>query len=99
MSVFTRIALFKLHEGVGRDAFAQRLHQTLSALEGLASLQVGLPADAAAEKSWDLSVVLTFQDADALRATLASEPYREAFEGALAQQVHVLKAWNFAAIA
>jgi hypothetical protein len=59
-----RIVLIKL-EGTwscaeGRARLADALSTHVPRRDGLVSLEVGLPADASAEKSWDLSLLLRF---------------------------------------
>jgi hypothetical protein len=91
-----RIVLVKLSSGSERAAIAERIHEALRELPELATLSVGLPADPASEKSWDVSLILRFETLAALEQALASESFRALFERELAPVCQVVKAWSFA---
>ncbi len=92
--MFSRIMLLKLHDASLRQQQAQQLASWLKA-RGLHDFALGLPADAAAEKSWDLSLVLRFADAQSLNEALGGDAFHKALEAQLAGNVQVLKAWSF----
>jgi hypothetical protein len=91
-----RIMLFKLVDGSTRAQVAALTKSALTALPALLELSVGLPSDAASEKSWDVSVVMRFSHQSALESALASEPFRGYLEQAMAGRYAVVKAWSFA---
>ncbi|MDB4985253.1 MAG: hypothetical protein JWN04_431 [Myxococcaceae bacterium] len=90
-----RIMLFKLHDPATRSELARLTQSALSALPELDALSVGLPADAAAERSWDLSVVIGSASLTRLNALLASAPFVHYLEETMKDRYVVLKAWNF----
>jgi hypothetical protein len=96
-----RIALFKLEARSAdeRTAAARALAGALEGLAGAREVFVGRPMDAAAAKSWDLAVVLTFDDRQAADAFLSSAGYREALSRALGGSVVVEKGWSFERVA
>lgn len=94
-----RIILLKLNDGVSRDEVARLCHARFGALPELVTRSVGVPADAASEKSWDVSIVLRFPTLLALNTALKSAPFRDLFERELRDLCVVIKAWSFAALA
>ena len=94
-----RIMLLKLVEGRERTEVGLRAGSALRDLPELVELSVGLPADDASEKSWDVSLILRFSSYRALERVLASEAYRHFVEGELASAAQVTKAWNFERLA
>lgn len=103
MSLFFRTIYARLSDPhsspPGRGRVAQRLEEALrqaSAQLGLDRVRVGLPSDAAAEKSWDLVLVLDF--VDAASCARESQP-GSALEACLARELLpmavVVKAWSF----
>ena len=94
-----RIALFKLNaenaQGGPRAQIAARTREVLAGLPQVRAIEVGLPADEAAERSWDLSIVLRFdslEDAEAFRVDPAHRAYADEY---MRPRVEVVKAWNF----
>lgn len=90
-----RIALYRLKGAVERRAFAAQLRVELASLPALSGLSVGLPADDAAGKSWDLSVIMRFQSADDEARAVASEGYRRTLRELVEPSVDVAKGWSF----
>ncbi|MDB4991673.1 MAG: hypothetical protein JWN04_6851 [Myxococcaceae bacterium] len=90
-----RIMLFKLHDPATRSEVARLTQSALRTLPELEALSVGLPADAAAERSWDLSVVIGSTSMTALSALLTSAPFVHYLEQTMKDRYVVLKAWNF----
>lgn len=90
-----RIMLCKLHEPSARHEVAALTRGALFELEGLEELSVGLPADPASEKSWDMSVVMSFSTLASQKAALETEAFTRFMERELAPRCSVIKAWNF----
>jgi stress responsive alpha/beta barrel protein len=94
-----RYVFFKLQDAYANPAaraeVAERTRQALGALAGVRGVTVGIPADAAAEAAWDVSVVVRFDTlaaADAYRV----DPEHERFTvDYLRPRMAVVKAWNF----
>jgi hypothetical protein len=89
-----RIMLLKLHDYDQRAEVATAVRSALLELEGIEDFSVGLPADVAAAKSWDISVVLLFASEAATSLTLAGEGFGKFLEE-LTPKTQVVKAWNF----
>jgi hypothetical protein len=89
-----RIMLLKLHEPSERNELAKQLRASLLELDGVEDVSVGLPADLAAEKSWDISIVLLFASEATTSITLESDTFK-AFASMLSSKTQVVKAWNF----
>lgn len=94
-----RYVFFKLQDAyanpTARAEVARRTEQALGALKGVRSVTVGLPADAAAQGAWDVSVVVRFDtlsDADAYRVDPQHERFTVEY---LRPRMAVVKAWNF----
>lgn len=90
-----RIMLFKLHEPSAREALASQAVEALARINELEEVSVGLPADAASEKSWDLSVVIGVANLALLNAVLESDGFRLFLEGVMKDRYQVTKAWSF----
>ena len=69
--------------------------RALAGAEGLQSLTVGLPADAAALAAWDMSLVLRFASLEAADLFFEGPAYRAYTEGFLGACGRVIKAWTF----
>lgn len=93
-----RITLFKLVDGAARAGVAAEARAALAKLEGVRELSVGLPSDAASEKSWDVSVIMRFDEQTALERALESRVFTD-FIAAMAGRYAVIKAWSFARLA
>jgi hypothetical protein len=94
-----RIMLLKLVSPEQRADIARLSHGVLSSLPGLVELSVGLPSDAASEKSWDVSLVMRFAAQAELDAALASTVFQDYVSTKLAEPCAVIKAWSFERIA
>ena len=90
-----RILLLKLNDPSTRDEVAALTVDALSKLPDLEELSVGVPADAASEKSWDVSIVLGVANLALLNALLESALFTSWHDGSLAGRCAVIKAWNF----
>lgn len=79
----------------GRAALAERARAVLPTVPGVVSVSIGIPADDASEKSWDVSFVVRFASVDDIPAYI-DHPVHQAFvKDDLMPQVKVRKAWNF----
>jgi Stress responsive A/B Barrel Domain len=94
-----RIALYRLKGDVERRAFATQLRVALASLPAVSGLSVGLPADPAAAKSWDISIVLRFASAEDEARAVASEVYQRAQAELVEPSVDVAKGWSFELLA
>ncbi len=89
-----RITLLKLHESKERAEVAKFVRAALIDLPGVEEVSVGLPADVAAAKSWDISVLRLFASEAATNIVLESDGFKTFIEE-LSPRVQVIKAWNF----
>ena len=85
---------------VGRAGVARELGAALGsqvgAATGLERVRVLRPADAAAERSWDLCVLLEFADAaSCARETEAGGRVDAVLDAQLGARAVVVKAWSF----
>ena len=94
-----RIILFKLKDQSARDALAAESLELLAKLPDIDELSVGVPADEAAAKSWDLSVVVGFANAALLTKFLESAAFEAYLEGVMREHIEVVKAWSFERLA
>jgi Stress responsive A/B Barrel Domain len=78
-----------------RAQAAAASREVLGAIPGVRALDVGLPADVAAEKSWDLLLLLRFDDLDAVEAYRAHANHRRYMDVFLRPMLDVIKVWNF----
>ncbi|MCA9574086.1 MAG: hypothetical protein KC668_01575 [Myxococcales bacterium] len=94
-----RVVLIKLKPELvgraGRAALAADIRGALEGEPGLSRLAVELPADADAERSWDLSVRLELPSLDAFERLAARERYKALFEVVVPERAVVVKAWSF----
>ncbi len=94
-----RIVLFKLKGEYCNDAaraeIAERTRKDLGSLESVRSVSVGVPADEAAEKSWDLSVIVRFDNLQDVEAYLVDPAHRAYVDDYMRDRLELLKAWNF----
>lgn len=94
-----RIILFKLHDPQTRHEVAELTLAALKDLRELEELSVGVPADTASEKSWDLSIVLGVDNLSLLDTLLASEAFTGYLEQTMKDRYQVVKAWSFERLA
>lgn len=94
-----RIMLFKLVDANSRDEVAALTLKSLAGLRLLEELSVGLPADDASAKSWDLSVVMGFATQEELGVALESPAFQSYLQREMAGRYEVLKAWSFTRLA
>ena len=90
-----RIILFKLEDPSTRHEVAARSVAALQDLPEVEELSVGVPADAASEKSWDLSIVIGVHSLALLGNLLEGEAFKGYLEQTMKGRYQVLKAWSF----
>lgn len=94
-----RIVLFKLDAEHATDearrAIAAHSKDVMRRVTGVQSVSVGLPADEASLRSWDLALVVRLASMDDLPAYAADPLHREYVDEYMAPKVAVRKAWNF----
>lgn len=78
-----------------RELLAARARAFLSSLPLVQTVEVGLPADAACERSWDLVFLIGLADQAALDAYQAHEGHRAWVAEVMAPVTEVKKVWNF----
>ncbi len=78
-----------------RAAVAASARGNLGALEGVRSLEVGLPADEAVEGSWDVAVWLRFDDLSRARAVLEGPAFGRWVAEQLTPRGAFVKGWSF----
>jgi hypothetical protein len=94
-----RIVCFKLKDEYSNEAsraeFADRTRRDLGALQNVRSVTVGVPADAAAEASWDISIVVRFDSMEDVEQYMVDPEHRAYVDGYAVPRIEVRKAWNF----
>lgn len=90
-----RIMLFKLNDPATRDEVAAMTDTALSKIADIEELSVGVPADAASEKSWDLSIVIGVNNLPLLDTVLESRAFTTYLDDTMKGRYAVLKAWTF----
>lgn len=78
-----------------RAQVAATSREVLGAVPGVRAIEVGTPADLAAEKSWDVLLLLRFDDLEAVEAYRAHESHRLYMDVFLLPMLAVIKVWNF----
>jgi len=79
----------------GRQEVIDRTFADLRQVPGVRKLIVGKPADAAAEGSWDVSLVVVFDDLADVAPYQAHPVHRRYVDEFLAPRMEIIKAWNF----
>ncbi|MET0285179.1 MAG: hypothetical protein ABW352_11940 [Polyangiales bacterium] len=87
--------LFKLNDPSTRQAIAAMMVSTFAKLTDIEELSVGVPANADAQKSWDLSVVIGVPNLALMEQLLASNTFTTFFEKTMNGRFTVTKAWSF----
>ena len=94
-----RIVLFKLKDEYRNDAaraeFAERTRQDLSALATVRSVTVGIPSDEATEATWDICIVLHFDNMDDVQEYIAAPAHRAYVDTYATPHLQARKASNF----
>lgn len=90
-----RIILFKLEDPATRHEVAALSVAALQDLPEVEELSVGVPADAASEKSWDVSIVIGAHSLALLSNLLEGEAFKHYLEQTMKGRYQVVKAWSF----
>lgn len=78
-----------------REGVARYSEEALAEVPGVQAVQAGVPADDRSARSWDLSLLLRFDDIQAVETYLPHPVHRAYVDEYLAPKMVVLKAWNF----
>jgi hypothetical protein len=79
----------------GRAEVVRRVLETLPGLPRVTGVTAGVPADAEAERSWDVLITVRFADVADVAVYRADPAHRRFVDEFLAPRVEVKKAWNF----
>ncbi len=79
----------------GRRAVAAETRARLASLPGVRDLRVGLPADERAAEAWDVSIVVAFDDLDAVEPYRVHPTHRAYVDDYLRPMLASIAAWNF----
>lgn len=94
-----RIVLFKLKDehanASGRAEVARHSREALASISGPLEVRVGVPADPDSEKSWDLSIVVRFEDVDAMKEFVKDRDHLAYFREYMTPKMEVVKYWSF----
>src|SRR5688500_925157 len=69
--------------------------EVLGGVPTVRAIEIGTPADFAAEKSWDVLLLLRFDDLNAVEDYRAHENHRRYMDTFLRPMLSVIKVWNF----
>lgn len=69
--------------------------EVLGAVPAVRAIDIGTPADFAAEKSWDVLLLLRFDDLQAVEDYRAHENHRRYMDVFLRPMLATIKVWNF----
>ncbi|MFT5430671.1 MAG: hypothetical protein ACI9OJ_001347 [Myxococcota bacterium] len=94
-----RIVLVKLKDEfatvAGRTEFAEESRRILPTIPGVISADAGIPADAAAAASWDISLLIRFNAIEDVPAYIVDPIHKHYVETILSPRAECKKAWNF----
>lgn len=94
-----RMVLLKLKDewatDAGRAAIVEHSMKVLPAVPQVRAVHVGVPADEASERSWDIALVIHLDSVDVLPAYAADPLHADYVANFLAPKVECKKAWNF----
>ena len=94
-----RVVAIKLKDNYAsvedRAQVAAMSREVLGAVPGVRSIEVATPADFATEKSWDVLLLLRFDDLEAVDVYRAHENHRQYMDVFLRPMLAVIKVWNF----
>jgi len=79
-----------------RQSLARQAVDTLRALPGVLSMTVGTPADADAQKAWDLCINVRFATLEDAAAYRAHPIHRRFVDQVIAPKSAARKGWTFA---
>lgn len=94
-----RVVVIKLKDEYCNDedraAAAAYSREVLATVPGVVGLSVGTPGDAPTLRSWDLMLLLRFDDIDAVESYRAHPVHRKYVDVFLKPMLEVIKVWNF----
>jgi hypothetical protein len=94
-----RVVAIKLKSAYANDADREQVaaasRDVLGAVPAVRSIDVATPADAATTRSWDLLLLLRFDDLAAVEAYRAHPNHRRYVDVFLRPMLEVIKVWNF----
>jgi len=94
-----RVVVIKLKDAYAnatdRADAAQHTRDVLGLIPGVLHIDVATPADAACERSWDLCVLLRFDDLDAVESYRLDPRHRAYVDVFLKPMLEVIRVWNF----
>ena len=79
----------------GRAEVVDELLRVLPRIRGVVKVHAGLPADADAAASWDVSLVVRFAHVDDVAVYRADPAHRKLVEEFMVPRLEVKKNWNF----
>jgi hypothetical protein len=80
----------------GRAEVVDELLAVLPRVRGVVKVLAGVPADADAAASWDVSLVVRFAHVDDVATYRADPVHRRLVEQFMTPRIEVKKSWNFA---
>ncbi len=94
-----RVVVIKLKDAYAnatdRAEAAQHTRDVLGLIPGVLHIDVATPADAACERSWDLCVLLRFDDLEAVESYRLDPRHRAYVDVFLKPMLEVIRVWNF----
>ena len=94
-----RVVVIKLKDAYANDAdratVAGHTRQVLAPIEGVRHLDVAIPGDERCEGSWDLCILVRFDDLDAVEAYRIDATHRAYADVYLKPMLEVIRVWNF----
>ena len=95
-----RVVVIKLKEAYAnrsdRAEVARHTQEVLRQIPGVLQLDVATPADEKCERSWDLCILVRFDDLDAVEAYRLDKTHRAYVDVFLKPMLEVIRVWNFA---
>ena len=94
-----RIVVIKLKDAYANEAdraeLACHTRDVLSRIEGVRHLDVATPGDERCERSWDLCILVRFDDVEAVEAYRLDAAHRAYVDVFLKPMLEVIRVWNF----
>ena len=94
-----RVVVIKLKDAYANDAdraqVAGHTREVLARIGGVRHLDVATPGDERCGRSWDLCILLRFDDIEAVEAYRVDETHRAYADVFLKPMLEVIRVWNF----
>ena len=94
-----RVVAIKLKDSYSndadREAVARQSREVLAAIPEVVHLDVATPGDDRCRGSWDLCLLVRFDDVDAVERYRADKRHRAYVDVFLKPMLEVIKVWNF----